>query len=144
MSELEYHQLREEDRQSRKKFQRNLILVVLIPILAFLGNQIRVNEQVKQKADKIELTTKADIIDTGTYMELMRLVDRKTSAFEAYVATDEKRHSVEKAEALRRWEHFENEIIEIYKQMGTEPTRGYTEEMVYDNIFEPTGGGTDK
>ena len=138
MSEKDYHELRREEKSDNKKFQRNLLLILVPIMLAGLGNQIRVNEQVKQKADKIELTTKADIIDTGTYMELMRLVDRKTSAFEAYVATDEKRHSVEKAEALRRWEHFENEIIEIYKQMGTEPTRGFTEEIAYDNIFEPT------
>ena len=132
MSEQEYHDLRRQEKESQKKFQRNLFLILLPFLISGLVVMITMKAELGQKADKIELERKADKISSGTYIELIRLVENKHAIWEAYVLGNDKY----KEENRRRLENVEREIIEIYKQMGEEPTRGFSEEQVYTNPFE--------
>ena len=132
MSEQEYHDLRRQEKESQKKFQRNLFLILLPFLISGLVVLITMKVEMGHKADKIELEKKADKISSGSHMELMRLVESKHAIWEAYVLGNDKY----KEENRRRLENVEREIIEIYKQMGEEPTRGFSEEQVYINPFE--------
>ena len=132
MSEQEYHDLRRQEKESQKKFQRNLFLILLPFLISGLVVMITMKAELGQKADKIELERKADKISSGTYIELIRLVENKYAIWEAYVLGNDKY----KEENRRRLENVEHEIIEIYKQIGEEPTRGFSTEQVYINPFE--------